>query len=362
MMNWSRRKFIGTMGSVMGGLSSSAAIRADVPQPKAVFIGDKRATVIDIHAHCVVPEIERLVKDTKLATVKFNPKQVLSPQRLIEMDSRGIDIQVLSINRYWWYEADFELAKEIVKAHDLHLALWCAKNRKRFAALTSVALQFPELAAQQLDYAVNRLGFRGASIAGHVLGEPLSSSRFDPFWAKAQELDVPVFMHPTGAANVIREGALDGRGDLKNIIGNPLETTVFLSHLIFNGTLDRFPKLKICAPHAGGYLPSYLGRSEVACDVRSKANCLNSKKPSAYLRDQITIDSMIFSSQGLRHLVAEVGAKQIVYGSDSPFNWPDTIDIIVNAEFLSPQEKLGILGGNLIELLGLQSWLESEEH
>ncbi len=90
-------------------------------------------------------------------------------------------------------------------------------------------------------------------------------------------------MHPQSAENVIKKDGLKGRGDLGNIIGNPLETTVFLTRMMFNGTLDRFPGLKICAAHAGGYLPSYLGRTEIACEVRPNADCANKKQPSDYL-------------------------------------------------------------------------------
>src|SRR5437016_12319843 len=101
-------------------------------------------------------------------------------------------------------------------------------------------------------------------------------------------------MHPGGADNVLKENAWEGtRGDLGNIIGNPLETTVFLSRLIFEGTLDRFPGVRIIAAHAGGYLPSYLGRSEVACTVRPGANCANRKKPSEYLKREILVDTII---------------------------------------------------------------------
>jgi aminocarboxymuconate-semialdehyde decarboxylase len=160
-----------------------------------------------------------------------------------------------------------------------------------------------------------------------------------------------VFMHPNNAQNVVREGALAGRGGLDNIIGNPLETTLFLSRMIFDGTLDRFPRLKLCAAHGGGYLPSYLGRTEVACQVREDAGCANRRQPSEYLKDQILVDSMVFSSEGLRHLVAETGVSQVVYGSDIPYFWPDTIDLIVDAPYLRDADKQAILGGNLIELL-----------
>ena len=148
-----------------------------------------------------------------------------------------------------------------------------------------------------------------------------------------------------------RTGALGGRGDLGNIIGNPLETTYFLSRLIFDGTLDRHPGLRVCGAHAGGYLPSYLGRTDVACDVRANANCANKKRPRDYFKRELLVDTMVFSEEGLRHLVAEVGVSQVVYGTDVPFNWPVTVDLVLNASFLSNADKEAILSGNLRALL-----------
>jgi aminocarboxymuconate-semialdehyde decarboxylase len=232
------------------------------------------------------------------------------------------------------------------------LAAWCSAHPDRFVALTSPALQFPDLAAQQLEHAVKNLKMRGAAIGTDVEGEPLSMPKYDPFWAKAQELGVIVFMHPNEPPNVIKQG-LKGRGDLNNIIGMPFGTTVSLSQLIFEGTFDRFPGLKICAAHGGGYIPSYLGRTEIACAVRSNANCANKKKPSEYLKSQIFVDSMVFSSEAIRHLVAEIGASQIVYGTDGPsLSWPDSIDTILGAQ-ITDAEKEAILGGNLAKILKL---------
>jgi aminocarboxymuconate-semialdehyde decarboxylase len=271
------------------------------------------------------------------------------------MDRRGIDVQVLSINGYCWYAVkDRALADKIVHAADDGLAAWCKQHPTRFVALTSPSLQFPDLAAAQVERAVNQLGHRGASIGGHVEGESLSSPKFDPFWAKLQDLGVPVFMHPGGAENVLKENAWEGsRGDLGNIIGNPLETTVFLTRLIFDGTLDKFPNLKVVAAHGGGYLPSYLGRTEVACQVRGNANCANKKKPSAYFKDQIMVDAMVFSPEGVRHLVEEVGPTQVVYGTDIPIlAWPDAVDNILAAKIPDDQKEM-ILGGNLTRLLKL---------
>jgi aminocarboxymuconate-semialdehyde decarboxylase len=276
---------------------------------------------------------------------------VLGPERLKIMDEQGVDVQALTINNFWWYAADVELARAIVREQNEGLAKWVAQHPDRFVATATVALQHPELAAEQLLDGVTRLGLRGASIGGHCHGEDLSLPKYDPFWAKAAELGVPVFMHPNGSENIIKPGAFRGRGELGNIIGNPLETTYFLSRLIFDGTFDKFPGLKVVGAHAGGYLPSYFGRTEAACEFRGNANCANKKKPSEYLKSQIVVDTMVFSDEGLRHLVAECGVGQVVYGTDVPFNWPVTVDLVLNAKFLTDEEKIAILSTNLSRLL-----------
>ena len=351
-----RRAFLktGATAAAVGLLGTPAlrgAFAADVLR-KQVRVNGRPVKVIDIHGHMVVPKAAELLAGTPLKG-RFPPDQNMAKSaqaRFERMDRRGIDMQVLSINDYWWYAADRDLAAKILRVHDEGVSEWCKAHSERFVGLTSPALQHPDLAAEQLEYAVKTLGLRGASV-GTVMGEVPSSPKYDPFWRKAEELDVPVFFHPTNADHIVQEHAFEGRGDLGNIIGNPFETTLFLAKLIFDGTLDRFPRLKICGAHGAGYFPSYLGRTNVACEVRANAKCANTKTPAAYLKTQIIADSMVFSDEGLRHLVAEMGPSQIVYGSDMPFNWPDTIDIIVNAKFLSDAEKEAILGGNLVRLL-----------
>lgn len=346
----SRRTFLRSAGLAALALRAGAVLGQGAR--KRVEVGGRALSVVDMHAHCLFPEVARQVPRVDVPRAA-PPSLVLGADRLASMDERGIDVQVLSVNTYWWYSASRADAEAVVRLHDEGIAAWCRQHSSRFVGLSSVALQYPDLAAEQLERAVKELGARGASIGGHVDGEPPSGPRYDPFWAKAEELGVPVFMHPNNALNIARDGALGGNGSLPNIVGNPLETTVFLSHMIFDGTLDRFPGLKLCAAHGGGYLPSYLGRSDAACVVRDDANCANRRKPSEYFKDQILVDSMVFSAEGLRHLVAETGVSQVVYGSDLPYFWPDTIDLIAEADFLSVADKDAILGGNLRRLLRL---------
>ena len=318
---------------------------------RQVTIGGRRIKVIDIHAHCVIPVDGGRQGHAAGENRRRWRQRPSRPGTYADHGSAGRRRAGADDQRLLVVRRRSRLARRIVRAQNEGLAKWVAAHPDRFVALASVALQHPDLAAEQLEDGVKRLGLRGASIGGHVNGEDLSLPKYDPFWAKAAELGVPVFMHPGGAANLIKEGALGGRGDLGNIIGNPLETTYFLSRLIFDGTLDKFPGLRVCAAHAGGYLPSYLGRTEAACIVAAMPNCANKKKPSEYLKSQIFVDTMVFSEEGLRHLVAEMGVGQIVYGTDVPFNWPVTVDLVLDAPFLSDVDKVAILSGNLMKLL-----------
>jgi len=349
-----RREFIKTAaGLAAGTLAAGTLVTQAGAQAtrREVRVGGKRVKVVDIHAHAGIAEVEDVVKGTPLERYGRSGGR-LGPDRIQELDKRGIDVQALDINAFWWYAADRGLATKIVQVHDQGLAKWCAAHPDRFVAFTSPALQFPDLAAQQAEHAVKELGMRGIAIGGHVAGEPLSMPKYDPFWAKVQELGVMVFMHPNNSENIAKTDALAGAGDLGNVVGNPLETGLFLTHLIFDGTLDRFPRLKICGAHGGGYLPSYFGRTDVACDVRPNAKCVNKKHPREYLHDQILADSMVFSAEGVRHLVAEMGPTQVVYGTDMPFVWPDTVDAILTAEIPDAQKE-AVLGGNLAKLLKL---------
>jgi aminocarboxymuconate-semialdehyde decarboxylase len=318
---------------------------------RQVTVAGRRVRVVDVHAHWDMP-LGAVVKGTPFE--KYASGEGLDA-RLPIMDQQGIDVAAISVNDFWWYEAKDEgLARAICTAHNETLAKWARAHPDRFVGMASVPLQFPALAAEMLQDATTRLGARGVTIGGHVNGDSVTLPKYDPFWAKAAELGQLVFMHPNGAANIVREGALAGPGGLGNIVGNPLETTVFLSRLIFDGTLDRFPGLRICGAHGGGFLPSYLGRTEVACQ-RANQTCRNTRRPSEYLKQQILADTMVFSDEGLRHLVAEMGVGQIVYGTDVPFNWPVTVDLVLDASFLSNADKEAILGGTLVRLLRISS-------
>lgn len=351
-----RREFI---SDVAGGAAAvlmvacglvPAAARSLQPTGTArrrqVMVGGRPVKTVDVHCHCIVPGAIEL---TGRKTAVDSPL-LLRPDRLRAMDEQGIDIQALSINPFW-YGLDRELARKIIDLQNATLAELCSAQPDRYVAFATVALQHPDLAAQQLEHAVRSLGLRGAAIGGSVEGEEISAPKFDAFWAKAEELGTLIFIHPQNAPG--RPSArLQGNGVLGNVIGNPLETTIALSHLIFEGTLDRFPKLKICAAHGGGYLPSYSARSDHGCLVFPE-QCTQTlrKRPSEYLRD-LYFDSLVFTPEALRHLVAECGPTQIVMGTDYPFPWTSTaVDHVLATPDLTDGDRRAILGETAQALL-----------
>lgn len=362
-----RREFIkNAVGAVAGVAFTGCSLLDALPalaqgkpsgRRREVVVAGRRAKVIDVHAHCVIPEAVA-VMGQKLpqapARVKGQLELVIAVQdRLRAMDEQGIDIEALSINPTW-YSLERDVATQAIRIQNEKLAELCAAHPDRFTAFASLALQYPDLAIQQLEEAVKKLRLRGAAIGGSVVGEDFSDPKFHPVWAKAEELGAVLFIHPQSTPELAKR--LRGNGWLSNTIGNPLETTIALSHLIFEGTLDRFPGLKVCAAHGGGYLPSYAPRSDHACFV-SPAGCnpqiALKKKPTEYLR-QIYFDTLVFTPEALRHLAVEVGTSQLVVGTDHPYPWEEKgVDHVLNTPGLSDAEKVAILGGNAAKLLGI---------
>lgn len=319
---------------------------------REVVINGKRIKTVDIHAHCVVPAALAVLERTN----HFAPLDMSDrTERLAAMDAQGIDVSALSINPFW-YHVERDAAAELIHIQNEALVEICAGTPGRFVAFATAALQHPDLAVEQITYAAKQLGFRGVGVGGSVEGEDLASARFDPFWAKCEELGLLVFLHPQGTRELEGSGRLAGSGLLTNTIGNPLETTIALSHLIFEGTLDRFPGLKICAAHGGGYLPSYANRSDAVCRTfPNRVGPLPKKSPTAYLRDgQLFFDTIVFTPEALRHLAAEVGPEHIVMGTDYPFPWTSTeVDLILSTPDLSDAERIAMLGGTAASLLGI---------
>src|SRR5689334_12807628 len=356
-----RRNFLKGIaaGLVFCGCGAPFAAHAQKPAARLpVMVKGKRIKTIDTHAHCFFQQALELMGDdwkNLLPNTKGQKEHfIVIEERLKAMDAMAIDMEVLSINPFW-YRKERDVAEAICKINNEKLAELCGAKPERFAAFASLPMQAPDLAAQMLETAMKKQGLKGAAIGGSVLGEDFANEKYHPVLKKAEELGAVLFIHPQSTPQLA--GRFKGNGWLSNTIGNPLDTTIALQKLIFEGTLDKFPGLKVLAAHGGGYLPSYAMRGDHACFV-SPQNCNPDiklkKKPSEYV-NQLYFDAMVFSGEGLRHLVAQVGASQLMLGTDHPIPWElRPVDHVMSTP-ISDKDKMAILGGNAAKLFGIKA-------
>jgi aminocarboxymuconate-semialdehyde decarboxylase len=331
---------------------------------RQIVIGGRRIRTIDMHAHVFIQDAWPLVKDLPqvdraMANLGASPMAIDAgglERRFREMDRQGIDVHVISVHpSQFLYFTEPDLAARIVRMQNEKIAELVAAHPDRFVGMGNVSLQQPDLAVEQMEYASSRLGLRGFIIGANVNGGELANPKLDPFWKKAEALGTVILVHPQGFDDVGKR--LDGAGALGNNIGFPLDTTIALAHMIFEGVLDRFEGLKIVAAHGGGFLASYIGRFDNCNAIQAPCQRMK-RKPSEYLRGpQLYFDSLVYSTQNVRHLVTTAGASQIVIGTDFGFPIASStpVDTILQTPGLTADEQIAILGGNAAALLKLRS-------
>ncbi|OLT26951.1 amidohydrolase [Actinomadura sp. CNU-125] len=324
---------------------------------------------IDVHAHVLLPAIEDAVagrpghaEHRALDARRNGPASLRASgamigeridrltrvdARLTDMDAAEVDVQIVSPSpSHYHYWADRDLARTVYRLANEGTAAHCAGS-DRLHGLGLVPLQHPDLAVEALDHAM-ALGLKGVEISSHAPGRELSDPALTPFWTRAEAHGAVVFVHPFGCT-------LDERLDrfyLSNIVGQPVENAVALSHLIFSGVLDRHPALKVLAAHGGGYLPTYLGRADHGHAVRPEAReCADA--PGGYLR-RIWFDSLVYEPSALRALIDAAGISQVVMGSDHPFDM-GVEDPVARIRAALPEGpgRDAVLGGNAAALFAL---------
>jgi aminocarboxymuconate-semialdehyde decarboxylase len=330
-------------------------------------------TTIDMHCHIVVPEAAKLAgpqvdpKRIPLALWADDATRAINAEqdadraaimyrdldgRLADMDRMGVDIQVIApAPGQCYYTLSPELAAEAHRMTNDGVAAYVARCPDRFAGLGTVTLHDPARAVEELDYIMGPLGLKGAQILTNVDGEELGDERFRPFFAKAEQLGAFLMMHPNG----FTQGERMTKYYFNNVLGNPLDTTVALHHLIFSGTLAAFPDLKLMAVHGGGYLPGYSGRIDHAWGAREDAAGGLKLPPTHYLR-QVYFDTIVFTPHQLRNMLDVFGPDRILMGTDYPFDMAehDPIGHIVSTPGVDGTTLSALAGGNAIKAIGLK--------
>jgi aminocarboxymuconate-semialdehyde decarboxylase len=334
---------------------------------------DAHSPTIDIHCHLATPAASELLgphrrpeyepydhfmgQDSRDQNNVMFPTIVdalRDPQARIEhMDAMGVDIQGLAtfVSEYGYW-APPKVAADSARLQNDNLVQAVADLPERFSAFgATVPLQDVDLAIAEMDRVVDELGFKGLQIGGTIDGHNLDEPRFRPFWQAVAAKGVPVILHPNG----YEESHRFGDYFLTNCIGNPLETMVAASRMIFSGLFEELPELRLVLLHGGGYLPFYASRSDHTWTVRPETRRYIPDHPPSHYMKRLFYDSMVFDPLYLRHLVEVVGSDRVMAGTDFPFDMGDTdpMGLIDRTDGLTDAERVAMKGGNARRLFGL---------
>ncbi len=327
---------------------------------------------IDIHHHCVPKElIDETQRHGKALGVELSknadgrfaisfdgskphglqPALMGVDSRLDVMDKGKVAIAALAANtNSLGYRLSGPKGETWCKLYNASLKEFISKHPDRFVGLATVPLQDPIRAAKVLTQSDAELRFCGAFIGTNVNGQYYNSKDFDPFWAKAEELDLLLVMHPEHIAGADRMN----RYGLNAVCGNPADSTLSLGYILYSGVFDRFPKLKLCVLHGGGFFPYHLGRFDqeyVTGRNTRPADALLT--PSKYLKN-LFFDSLVYHVDALEFLRKKVGGARLFLGTDYPYTLGDWMGVEkVEALDCSAAEKKAILQGNAKEALKL---------
>jgi aminocarboxymuconate-semialdehyde decarboxylase len=324
--------------------------------------------VIDIHNH-VTPRrfVDAIARDGTWHTLGPDVGELHIPafsvapdERIAQMDAIGVDTHVLTVNTdFFRYDLDAQLSRTITEECNDELLGMVRAHPDRFTALTSVPLQDVPTAIDVMAHAMEDKGFRGITLGDHVEGLTLDDPRFTPFWAAVEELGAVVFFHQCAATVV---AARTRRYGLPNVIGNLADRTITFATLVYGGVMDRFPDLKICLGHAGGYTAFGAARMDKGWHAGAMENMPEfddgrtflERAPSEYV-SRFWYDSCTYTEQNLRFLLDVVGADRVVLGTDypAPMMEPDPVSWIRGMSTLTTEEKDAILSGNPARLLGV---------
>jgi len=356
---------------------SQAATRAKpVAKTQTIVKNSKgKSKIVDIHCHYLNPVVNQktahlnaakydptvtyanaLTNETNVKQMKDRaPKLMGIEQRMADMDRMGVDIQAVCPAPYhYFYFTEPDLGASLAREVNEGIAALVAAHPDRFVGMGSVPLQNAELAVQELEYAVKKLGLKGVEINTNVNGLNLTDPKLglEKFFAKANELGVVIFMHPLG----FTQGDRLTNHYFNNVIGNPLDTTIAVSHLIFDGVVQRNPKIKFIAAHGGGFIAHYWARMDHAWKARPDCRTVIKRKPSSYL-EKFYFDTITFDPAMLKNLIDRYGADHVLLGTDYPYDMgeDDPLGLIRAVKRLPADQRRQIEGLNAMKLLKIKA-------
>ena len=328
---------------------------------------------IDTHAHVLIPEAHDFISPLyNLGDIPFvhnssaetlNIQQIQDrdrtvalssiPDRLELLETQGIDMQVIaSVPNQCYYMAKGEDANKVSRIVNDGIMKWVDAYPDKFVGLGTVPLQDLSIALDTLDYIKKETDLKGLQILTNVNGMEISDKSLEKFWAKVEEYDLAVMLHPLGFSHsfVVCVHVVF----FTNVIGNPLDTTVALHYIIFNGLLERYPNLKILGVHGGGFLPAYSGRIDHAWGARKDSFGNLPNPPTSYLK-KLYFDTTVFTHEQLEYLVNNYGDDHIVMGTDYPYDMAEYFPVqhIFDSN-LTDEQKKNVVGQTALKLFNIE--------
>jgi aminocarboxymuconate-semialdehyde decarboxylase len=326
----------------------------------------RNGPVIDTHAHWFPPEWVELIEaegnqngaqvqrtDKGLALNLLRGINMITTRfvdigmRLKAMDKQGVDVHALSLCAPMVYWAPPEFGLRLSQAFNNACSAVHLKYPDRFVGMAMLPMQAPDLALQELNRAAGLPGMRGVYMATSVNGKNLDDDAFFPVYARCEQLNWPIFLHPTDTLAPERTT----KYHLRNLLGIPYEHGLAASSLMFGGVLDTFPKLEVMLSHAGGAFPWLIGRMDHGTKVRVELKHMK-RSPSRYLR-RFTYDTITHSTRIMTYLIDLVGADRVMLGSDYCFDmgYERPVQVIERIPGLSARDRSLLLGGTAARLL-----------
>jgi aminocarboxymuconate-semialdehyde decarboxylase len=282
-------------------------------------------------------------------------------QRIADMDRLGVDMQALTVyGGFNKYDRDLELTKTVIRTCNDEVAAMVDKHPDRFVGLGILPMQNVAASVVELERVVTKLGLKGVTIKDHINGHTLDEPQFLPFWEAAERLGAVVEFHQ---GNTIVAQRIP-RYFLENTVGNLVERTLTFGALVQGGIIDRFPRLKICLLHGGGYVAFGVARMDKGWEAAKLDYMVKysaeesrqsiSKPPSQYV-GSFYYDCATFSEPTLRFLIDTVGIDRVVFGTDypCPMEMVDSVNWINSLKSLTYSEKRAILSVNPARILGI---------
>ena len=319
---------------------------------------------IDIHAH-ITPEncLKAMREGSGYYSLSaeqvagrfegYTPRGMWTPEeRIKDMDSLGVDVHILSTHSFLYsYDGDVDLVSRMDRECNDYVAQLTGDHPTRFAGLANLPMQDVRASVAELERSMTELGLQGAMIGDNVNGKTYDDPEFFPLWAAAEQLGAVMLIHQDGPTVV---SPRHRRYHLSNTIGNLADRAVTFASFVFGGVMDRYPDLRVCLCHGGGYTCYGIGRMDRGWQVRSEARVNITQPPSAYL-NRFYYDCLTHSEEDLRYLIDCAGIDRVVFGTDWPadmqIDWP--VSWVLGLESLTQEEKEAILWKNLEQLLGL---------